>query len=270
MLGAITGDIVGSIYEFDNIKNKDFEFFDRECFFTDDTVMSVAVGEALLDMRPTDKEDEIEAKLVTSMKKWGREYPYAGYGGSFCSWLRSDNTSPYNSYGNGSAMRVASAGWLYEDMFTTRYMARLTSEVTHNHIEGIKGAEATAAAIFLARNGASKQEIREYIEKEFSYNLNFTCDEIRPTYYFNETCMDTVPQAIVAFLDGESFEDVIRTGVSIGGDTDTLCAIAGSIAEAYYGIPEDIGNTAKSFLTVDLLEIVEKFYKAITKKETCI
>ena len=163
MLGAITGDIVGSIYEFDNIKNKDFEFFDRECFFTDDTVMSVAVGEALLDMRPTDKEDEIEAKLVTSMKKWGREYPYAGYGGSFCSWLRSDNTSPYNSYGNGSAMRVASAGWLYEDMFTTRYMARLTSEVTHNHIEGIKGAEATAAAIFLARNGASKQEIREYI-----------------------------------------------------------------------------------------------------------
>ena len=266
MLGAIIGDIVGSIYEFDNIKTKEFEFFDRECFFTDDTVMSVAVGEALLDMRPTDKEDEIEAGLVASMKKWGREYPHAGYGGHFSYWLRTDDTQPYNSYGNGSAMRVAAAGWLYDDMFTTRYMARLTSAVTHNHPEGIKGAEATAAAIFMARSGASKQEIREYIEKEFSYDLNFTCDEIRPTYYFNETCMDTVPQAIVAFLDGESFEDVIRTGVSIGGDTDTLCAIAGSIAEAYYGIPEDIGETAKSFLTEDLLEVVEKFYKEIAKK----
>ena len=170
MLGAIIGDIVGSIYEFDNIKTKDFELFDRECFFTDDTVMSIAVAEALLD------------------------------------------TQPYNSYGNGSAMRASAAGWLYYDMFTTRYMARLTSAVTHNHPEGIKGAEATAAAIFLARNGAPKQEIREYVEKEFSYNLNFTCDEIRSTYYFNETCMDTVPQAIVAFLDGESFEDVIREG----------------------------------------------------------
>ena len=152
-------------------------------------------------------------------------------------------------------------------MFTTRNMARLTSAVTHNHPEGIKGAEATAAAIFLARNGASKQEIREYIEKEFSYNLNYTCDEIRPTYYFNETCMDTVPQAIVAFLDGESFEDVIRTGVSIGGDTDTLCAIAGSIAEAYYGIPEDIGETSKSFLTEDLLKVVEKFYNMLQKSQ---
>lgn len=266
MLGAIIGDIVGSIYEFDNIKTKDFELFGRECFFTDDTVMSVAVAEALLDTQPGDKENVIKNKLAASMKKWGREYPDAGYGGHFSYWLRTDDTQPYNSYGNGSAMRVSAAGWLYDDMFTTRYMARLTSAVTHNHPEGIKGAEATAAAIFLARNGASKQEIREYIEKEFSYDLNFTCDEIRPTYYFNETCMDTVPQAIVAFLDGESFEDVIRTGVSIGGDTDTLCAIAGSIAEAYYGIPEDIVGTAKSFLTDDLLEVVEKFYKEIAKK----
>ena len=214
MLGAIIGDIVGSIYEFDNIKTKDFELFDRECFFTDDTVMSVAVAEALLDTQPTDKEDEIEDKLAATMKKWGE-----------------------------------------------------SSAVTHNHPEGIKGAEATAAAIFLARNGASKQEIREYVEKEFSYNLDFTCDEIRTTYYFNETCMDTVPQAIVAFLDGESFEDVIRTGVSIGGDTDTLCAISGSVAEAYYGIPEDIGETAKSFLTDDLLEVVEKFYNKLQKSQ---
>ena len=267
MLGAIIGDIVGSIYEFDNIKTKDFELFDRECFFTDDTVMSIAVAEALLDTQPGDKEDEIRNKLVVSMKKWGREYPHAGYGGHFAGWLRTDDTQPYNSYGNGSAMRASAAGWLYYDMFTTRYMARLTSAVTHNHPEGIKGAEATAAAIFLARNGAPKQEIREYVEKEFSYNLDFTCDEIRPTYYFNETCMDTVPQAIVAFLDGESFEDVIRTGVSIGGDTDTLCAIAGSVAEAYYGIPEDIGETAKSFLTYDLLEVVEKFYNKLQKSQ---
>ena len=208
MLGAIIGDIVGSIYEFDNIKTKDFELFDRECFFTDDTVMSVAVAEALLDTQPGDKEDEIRNKLVVSMKKWGREYPYAGYGGHFSYWLTTDDIQPYNSYGNGSAMRVAAAGWLYDDMFTTRYMARLTSAVTHNHPEGIKGAEATAAAIFLARNG-----------------------------------------------------------VSIGGDTDTLCAIAGSIAEAYYGIPEDIGETAKSFLTYDLLKVVEKFYNMLQKSQ---
>lgn len=208
MLGAIIGDIVGSIYEFDNIKTKDFELFDRECFFTDDTVMSIAVAEALLDTQPGDKEDEIRNKLVVSMKKWGREYPHAGYGGHFAGWLRTDDTQPYNSYGNGSAMRASAAGWLYYDMFTTRYMARLTSAVTHNHPEGIKGAEATAAAIFLARNG-----------------------------------------------------------VSIGGDTDTLCAIAGSIAEAYYGIPEDIGETAKSFLTDDLLEVVEKFYNKLQKSQ---
>ena len=208
MLGAIIGDIVGSIYEFDNIKTKDFELFDRECFFTDDTVMSIAVAEALLDTQPGDKEDEIRNKLVVSMKKWGREYPHAGYGGHFAGWLRTDDTQPYNSYGNGSAMRVSAAGWLYDDMFTTRYMARLTSAVTHNHPEGIKGAEATAAAIFLVRNG-----------------------------------------------------------VSIGGDTDTLCAIAGSIAEAYYGIPEDIGETSKSFLTYDLLEVVEKFYNKLQKSQ---
>ena len=157
-------------------------------------------------------------------------------------------------------MRVSAAGWLYDDMFTTRYMARLTSAVTHNHSEGIKGAEATASAIFMARKGASKQKIREYIQDEFNYDLNFTCDEIRPVYSFNETCMDTVPQAIVAFLDGKGFEDVIRTGVSIGGDTDTLCAISGSIAEAYYGIPKDIEETARGFLTEDVLKIVDDFY----------
>ena len=266
MLGAIIGDIVGSIYEFDNIKTKEFEFIHEDCDFTDDSVMTIAVAEALLDCSEDSCEDEIREKLVSSMKKWGREYPYAGYGSKFSGWLQFNDTTPYNSFGNGSAMRVSPAGWLYDDMFSTRYMARLTAAVTHNHIEGIKGAEATAAAIFLARTGASKEEIRTYIKQEFSYDLDFTCDEIRDTYYFNETCMNTVPQAIVAFLDGESFADVIRTGVSIGGDTDTLCAIAGSIAEAYYGIPHDLAATAKSYLTEDIIEVVEQFYSCLLQK----
>lgn len=214
MLGAIIGDIVGSIYEFNNIKTKEFEFFDKECFYTDDSVMSIAVGEALLNITLDSYEDEIRESLITSMKKWGRRYPYAGYGSKFSGWLTFNDTMPYNSYGNGSAMRVSAAGWLYDDIFTTRYMARLTAAVTHNHVEGIRGAEATAAAIFMARTGSSKDEIKAYIEKEFSYNLNFTCDEIRPTYCFNETCQNTVPQAIVSFLDGEDFEDVIRKPVS--------------------------------------------------------
>lgn len=265
MIGAIIGDIVGSIYEFDNIKTKDFEFFHEDCDFTDDSVMTIAVAEALMNCTPDDYENEIREKLVSSMKKWGREYPFAGYGSKFLGWLKFSDTEAYNSYGNGSAMRVSAAGWLYDDMFTTRYMARLTAAVTHNHVEGIKGAEATAAAIFLARKGTSKEEIREYIEKEFSYDLGFTCDEIRPTYGFNETCQNTVPQAIVAFFEGEDFEDVIRTSVSIGGDTDTLCAIAGSIAEAYFGVPEDITETAKSFLEEDLLEVVEMFYNIVKR-----
>lgn len=265
MLGAIIGDIVGSIYEFDNIKTKDFEFFHEDCDFTDDSVMTVAVAEALLACSKDDYESEIRGKLVASMKKWGRKYPYAGYGCRFSGWLKFSDTEPYNSYGNGSAMRVAAAGWLYDDIFTTRYMARLTAAVTHNHIEGIKGAEATAAAIFLARTGSSKEEIKSYIEKEFSYNLGFTCDEIRDKYYFNETCMNTVPQAIVAFLDGENFEDVIRNGVSIGGDTDTLCAIAGSIAEAYYEIPEEMKENVISYLSDDFLAVVDEFFSKLKK-----
>ena len=259
LTGAITGDIVGSIYEFDNIKTTEFELFTQECFFTDDTVMTIAVAEALLKVNPTDSEEKIRAALVSSMKKWGRWYPHAGYGGRFRCWLISADTEPYNSYGNGSAMRVSPAGWLYDDMETTRRMARLTADVTHNHPEGIRGAEATVAAIFLARTGASKEEIRAYVETEFGYNLGFTCDEIRPDYYFNETCQETVPQAFAAFLDGQEFEDAIRLGVSLGGDTDTLCAIAGSIAEAYFGVPEDIAETAKSFLPVDMLDVLDAF-----------
>ena len=269
LTGAIIGDIVGSIYEFDNHKTEDpydFELFTQECFFTDDTVMTIAVAEALMKVNPKDPEEDIRAALVSSMKKWGRQYPHAGYGGRFFGWLKSEDSEPYNSYGNGSAMRVSPAGWLYDDIFTTRYMARLTAAVTHNHPEGIKGAEATAAAIFLARKGEDKADIRDYIEAEFGYRIPSSCDEIRAAYTFNETCQKTVPQAFAAFLDGRDFEEVIRLGVSLGGDTDTLCAIAGSIAEAYFGVPEDIAETAGSYLPVDMLDVLDAFSQRTCEK----
>lgn len=174
------------------------------------------------------------------MQRWGRKYPNAGYGGMFSRWLREKDPQPYNSFGNGSAMRVSSVGWLYDTLEETRHIARLTAAVSHNHPEGIKGAEATASAIFLARTGKSKDEIHDYIVKEFGYDLSRTCDEIRPIYHHVETCQQTVPEAITAFLDGLDFEDVIRTAVSLGGDCDTLTCIAGGIAEAYYGIPDEL------------------------------
>ena len=240
MYGAILGDMIGAPYEFDRgDKTKDFPLFCRYSQFTDDSVMTVAVAEALLNT--IGKGDvEIKAELVKSMQKWGHTYPNAGYGGMFYYWLREKDPQPYNSYGNGSAMRVSSAGWLYDTLEETRHMARLTAEVTHNHPEGIKGAEATASAIFLARNGKSKSEIRDYIINEFGYDLSRTCDEIRPAYRHVETCQQTVPEAITAFLEGNGFEDVIRTAVSLGGDCDTLTCIAGGIAEAYYGVPDKL------------------------------
>lgn len=267
MLGAMIGDIVGSIYEFHNIRTKEFEFFSPDCFFTDDSVMTAAVAEALLDTDEEDSEAVIRDRLIDGMKKWGRKYPFAGYGGRFGAWLETEDRRPYRSFGNGSAMRVSPAGWLYDDMFTTRYMAQLTAAVTHNHPEGVKGAEATAAAIFLARNHVPKEQIRTYITQEFGYDLAFTCEEIREIYRFDETCMNTVPQAVVAFLDGTDFEDVIRTGISVGGDSDTLCAIAGSIAEAYYGIPEELAVRVKSFLTEDLLAVADRFYSQVRNRQ---
>ena len=174
------------------------------------------------------------------MKKYGAAYPYAGYGNNFRFWLKAADPKPYNSFGNGSAMRVSSVAWLYQDLQTVRHAARLSAEVTHNHPEGIKGAEATASAIFLARTGSSNAQIKEYVEREFGYDLSRSCDEIRPNYRHVESCQETVPEAITAFLEGESFEDVIRTAVSLGGDCDTLTCIAGSIAEGFYGVPEEL------------------------------
>ena len=237
MYGAILGDIIGSPYEFDRgNKTKDFPLFSKTSRFTDDTVMTIAVAEALMNAKEQ-SDDKIKSELVRSMQHWGAKYPDAGYGGSFRRWLKSSEPKPYGSYGNGSSMRVSAAGWLYNTLEETRHIARLTAEVTHNHPEGIKGAESIAAAIFLARTGHTKEEIKEYIANEFHYDLSRTCDEIRPHYFHNETCQKTVPEAITAFLEGESFEDVIRVAVSLGGDCDTLTCIAGSIAEAFYGVP---------------------------------
>lgn len=263
MFGAILGDMIGAPYEFDRgSKTKDFPLFSARSEFTDDSVMTAAVAEALMDTTGG-TDGEIRAAMVRSMQKWGRRYPNAGYGARFIGWVFSGDPEPYNSCGNGSAMRVSAAGWLGNDMDEVRRLARLSAEVTHNHPEGIKGAEAVAAAIFLARTGKSKAEIKDYIVSGFGYDLSRTCDEIRPNYRHVETCQLTVPEAVTAFLEGESFEDVIRTAVSLGGDCDTLTCIAGSIAEAFFGIPEPLIAEAKRRLSKDLLAVEERLYSAI-------
>ncbi|MBR5122100.1 MAG: ADP-ribosylglycohydrolase family protein [Anaerotignum sp.] len=260
MFGAILGDIIGSPYEFDRgRKTKDFPLFSDASEFTDDTVMTIAVAEAFLDAEKDASDEEIRKLLVSSMRKWGRKYPFAGYGMRFSIWLAEKRPKPYGSYGNGSAMRVSSAAWLSDDLETVRKMARISAEVTHNHPEGIKGAEATASAIFLARTGKSKAEIKEYIETEFGYDLSRTCDEIRPDYYHVESCMETVPEAITTFLEGESFEDVIRTAVSLGGDCDTLTAIAGSMAEGFYGVPDEMKQECYGRLTEEMKQVLRRF-----------
>lgn len=252
MLGAIIGDIVGSIYEWNNHRSKEFELFGEMCDFTDDTVMTLAIAEGLM-------AGGTISDYSSAMQRLGRAYPGRGYGVRFLEWINMPCPKPYNSFGNGSAMRTAPVAWAFDTLREVEEAARLTALPTHNHPEGIKGAQATAAAIFLARKGGSKQEIRDYIEKKYGYNLHRTMDEIRPVYLFNETCQETVPEAIIAFLESTDFEDAIRCGVSLGGDTDTLTAITGSIAEAAYGIPEGIRKTAHSFLPPELKDICIRF-----------
>ena len=263
MYGAILGDIVGSPYEFDcnNYKAKDFQLFSRRADFTDDTVMTLAVAKALLSSRGQD-DAVIKAALVREMQQLGRAYPDRGYGTHFGGWLYEDDPQPYQSYGNGSAMRVSSAAWLAEDMEEALHLAQLTAEVTHDHPEGIKGAQAVAAAIFLARTGHGKEKIKAYVEREFGYDLSRTCDEIRPTYHHVEICQETVPQAITAFLESRDFEDALRTAVSLGGDSDTLAAITGSIAEAFYGVPDELRHECRKRLTPELAEILIEWEKA--------
>ena len=264
MLGAIIGDIVGSRFEFDRgDKSRDFELLTRRCKVTDDSVMTAAVAEALLGVGRDAGEEEVKAALITSMKKWGQKYPHAGYGARFIHWVLSDDPKPYGSYGNGSGMRVSPAGWLYDSLERTREVARWTSEVTHNHPEGVKGAESVAAAVYLARNGASQDEIREYITNEFGYDLSRTLDEIRPDYHHVEDCMRTMPEAFECFLEADSYESTLRNVMYIGGDTDTLCAIAGAVAEAFWGVPEDVTELASRFIPDDIEDVYVRFRKAV-------
>ena len=278
MLGAIIGDIVGSVYEFDNIKTKDFELFKPDCRFTDDTVMTCAVADAIMS-------GGSEKDFILSMKKYGRMYPHAGYGGRFRVWLRSMDTEPYNSFGNGSAMRVSPCAWVMDcgfcartGMWPNRDLARLSASVTHNHPEGIKGALVVCDAIFMARfyfggwnieysnpidsdPDECKRRIKAHFENEYGYDLSMSLDEIRKNYEFDETCQGSVPQAIVAFLESTDFEDAIRNAISIGGDSDTIAAITGSIAEAAYGISEDMKEMALSYLDEPLKDVLRRWKK---------
>ena len=255
MLGAIIGDIVGSRFEFANHKSILFELFHRDCNYTDDTICAVAVADWLNGNQGNFR------RFSDLLQHWCREFPYpmGGYGLKFGNWINEPNPQPYGSFGNGSAMRIAPVGWAFDTLEETCLAARQISEVSHNHPEGIKGAQAVAVAIFLSRTGHSKQEIRQEITQMFGYDLNKTCREIRPVYQYNETCQGTVPEAIVAFMDGTDFENSIRLAVSLGGDTDTLTCITGAIAEAYYGIPYAIEHKAMKYLPDNIKTVVTRF-----------
>lgn len=261
MLGAIIGDIVGSRFEWNNHRDKDFELFTNGCFPTDDSIMSLAIAKAIIVSKPDFS--DLSDNAVKCTQSIGRNYPDCGYGGRFYGWMFSDDPRPYNSYGNGSAMRVSAAGFVARSLEEAKLLSKLVTEVTHNHPEGIKGAEATAVAIYMAKTGSSIFEIKDYINENY-YPMNFTLDEIRDTYRFNETCQDTIPQALQAFFESSGFEDAIRNAISIGGDSDTLAAICGSVAEAYYGIPDDIRKQALTFLDKDLLKLLTLFESKYT------
>ncbi len=250
MLGAIAGDIIGSVYEWHNIKTKDFPLFKRNSDFTDDTVLTVAIADAIINNKPYN----------LKLKEYYKRYPKRGYGASFQGWGKSDNMQPYNSWGNGSAMRVSAVGFAFDELETVLLEAKKSAEVTHNHPEGIKGTQATASAIFLARKGKNKIEIKTFIEDNFAYNLNETLAEIRPNYKFDVSCQGSVPQAIIAFLESENYEDAIRNAISLGGDSDTIACLCGGIAEAFYGgIPEYIASETKAILDKNLLNVVQEF-----------
>jgi len=252
MYGAVLGDIIGAPYEFGRgRKTKDFPLFSRYSRFTDDTVMTIAVAEALMN----------DLDIAECMQKWGRKYPDAGYGGMFRHWLKEENPQPYGSFGNGSAMRVSSVGWLYDTLEETRNMAIVSAVVTHNHPEGIKGAESIASAIYMARNGRSKEEIKAYIESEFHYDLDRTLEEIRPGYGMDATCQKSVPESIICFLEGTDYEDTVRNAVSLGGDTDTMACIAGGIAEAYWGMSDELVSECRKRLPEDMLKVLDQFVR---------
>lgn len=258
LISAILGDIAGSIFEFNSHKSVDINLHDNRMDFTDDTIMTIAVADWILNDKKLTK-----IGLVRKMQEWGRKYPnpMGAYGGMFSLWLNSDNPKPYNSWGNGAAMRVSAVGFAFNTMEETLNIAKMSAEVTHNHLEGIKGAQATAAAIFMARTGSTKEDIRKYISENFGYDLNRTCDEIRPTYGFDGSCQCTVPESIIAFLDSKDYEDALKLCISLGGDADTMGAITGAIAGAYYHrIPASAYDFGMGKLPADIKNVVTKFH----------
>ncbi len=253
MIGAIAGDIIGSVFEQHPVKTTTFPLFSKSSRFTDDTVLSVAIADAILN----------KTDYTAVLKKYGRMYPRAGYGLSFFGWMQSDDPKPYNSWGNGSAMRVSAVGFAFDSAREVLLEAKKTAAVTHNHPEGIKGAQATALAIFLARRGADKSDIRRQIHDQFQYNLDRSLDDIRPDYTFDISCQGSVPESIIAFLESRNFEDAVRLAVSLGGDSDTMACIAGGIAQAYYGqIPPEIIDQVHRRLPGSFLHIIERFNSA--------
>ncbi len=256
MLGAIVGDIIGSPYEWRSTKEHNFTLFSKNSTFTDDSVLTIALADSIL--------SKTDYKL--KLKEYYSKYPDAGYGGMFSKWARSIDMKPYNSYGNGSAMRVSPVGWAYNSLDKVLSEAKKSAEVTHNHPEGIKGAQAVASAIFLARTGSKKKDIGIYIEKTFQYNLNRSYEEIKQNYGFDVTCQGSVPEAIISFLESKNFEDGVRKAVSLGGDADTQGCITGSIAEAYYkGVPKPISDKVFNILDKNLTKLVRKFMKKYVK-----
>ena len=249
MIGAIAGDIAGSVHEFSGTKTKDFELFPKGCFFTDDTVLTVALADTILTGTP----------YTENLVRFCRLYPGVGYGSSFLSWVQGRDHRPYGSYGNGAAMRISPAGFAYDDLETVLAKAEEFTAVTHDHPEGIRGGRAVAACVFLARTGSSKDRIREHVERGFGYDLSLHIDEIRPTYGFDESCQRTVPHAIRAFLDSTDFEDALRNAISLGGDADTLACITGGIAQAFYGVPEDIERRVYEIIDERLAGIARRF-----------
>ena len=254
MLGAIVGDIVGSIYEFDNHRSKDFPLFQDRCEYTDDTILTIATADALMG----DKD------FATRYREYGRKYP-SSYGGFFRRWIHDESQGPYNSFGNGSAMRVSPVAWAFDTEEEVLAIAKATAIVTHNHPEGVKGAQATALAVFWARNGRTPADIVNAIEKKFAYDISTPIDEIREYYEFDVTCQGTVPEALRCYLEADGFEDTIRNAISIGGDSDTLAAIAGSFAEATWGVPEEIGSQALGRLDAGLLNIYQEYRRRYAK-----
>lgn len=260
MLGAVIGDISGSRFEFDNYRHTDFDIFSPDSDFTDDTICTVAIADWVL--------QSCNDNLASILQGWCRAYPCpkGAYGGRFSQWIEWKDPEPYNSWGNGSAMRVSAVGWAFATLEETLHFAEQSAAVTHNHPEGIKGAQAVAAAIFWARTGMGKAQIKENITRQFGYDLSQSCDQIRPHYHFNESCQETVPQAVTAFLESDDFEHAIRLAVSLGGDSDTLAAITGSIAEAYYGIPASMREHALAILPRRIAETLLTFeskYQAV-------